>query len=304
MFFGPGEYHRHLDAARGQLDANKGKLRGQVEPRLKRRPHLSDWRQGQDVFYVWVLRAYERSGISAKDVPDLIFSGLSKKLRDALETVAARYGKARYAKLKLGKSNPRPIKHTGHYALGTLSDHAFGNAVDINAEQNAQIKERDWASILKFTHMSLDKATRETLWGDDPKKLHTTIVAINAAFVRNLQAAMTQARTDAKTKAGTDPHKLKAAAVMTDDVALKAAVAANAPLHELSEKWVKEHQDGFFSLPWDLVKALRDEECVWGAVFNTVDLHHFQLPDPLPPPLPGRVNLLLTPRRPDSDREA
>lgn len=303
-FFGPGEYHRHLDEARAQLDANKGKLRNLVEPPLKKRSHLTDWRRGQDVFYAWVRRAYERSGVRSKDVPELISSGLSSKLRETLKAVAAKYGKGRYAKLKLGKSNPRPIKHTGHYALGTLSDHAFGNAVDINDNQNAQIKQNDWDSILKFTHMSLNKSSRETLWSNDPQKLHTAIVAINAAFVRNLQAAMAQARTDAKTKAGKDPQKMKAAAAMTDEAALKAAVAANPPLHELSEKWVREHQAGFFNLPWDLVKALRDEDCVWGAVFNTVDLHHFQLPDPLPPPLPGRVNLLLTPRRPDSDREA
>lgn len=303
-FFGMGAYPRHLSEARGQLDGNGGKLRKLVEPPLKTRAHITDWKQGQDVFYAWVRRGYERTGVDPRDVPDLISSGISKKLRETLKAVRASYGKARYAKLKIGGFNPRPIKHTGHYVLGTLSDHAYGNAVDIDPAQNAQISADVWESILKFTNMSLNQATRETLWNDDPQKLHTTIVAINAAFVRNLNAAISKVREDAKTRAGADPAKLKAAAAMTNDAALTAAIARSATLREFPRDWVKEHKNGFFNLPWSLVKALRDEECVWGARFGTVDLHHFQLPPPPPSPVPGRINLLLTPHRPDSERAA
>jgi len=97
-------------------------------------------------------------------------------------------------------------------------------------------------------------------------------VAINDVFVRNLQAEMTNVREDAKKKAGADAAKLKVAATMTDAAALTAAAMSNPVLHAFPGKWIKEHQGGFFNLPWDLVKALRDEECVWGAVFKTVDL--------------------------------
>ena len=114
---------------------------------------------------------------------------------------------------------------------------------------------------------------------------------MSARLRRQRRAEVKKTRDDATAKAGKDPAKLKAATALGDGALLEAAVKDNASLRRLGLPWVRKHQAGFFTLPWPLVKALSDEHCVWGAIFHTVDLHHFQLPDPPPLPVGERENV-------------
>jgi hypothetical protein len=141
--------------------------------------------------------------------------------------------------------------------LGTISDHAFGTAVDIEAPTNPQLTEAQWDTILKVTGKTLDQATRRAKWGTAPFELHTAIKDISDAFVAKVQE-LVDAQTDK------DP--------------LAAAVKADPHLAKLKLPFVKAWRNGFFTLSWALVKELHEEKLVWGATFKDVDLHHFELP--------------------------
>ena len=218
----------------------------------------------QKVFYAWVRQAYENQGI--KDVPALIKKGMTPELETAIAAVEKAYGK----KFAHGGFNPRPVKtgSTYKYQLGTLSPHATGKAVDIQDTTNAALENSDWAWIEKTAGKTADGRDAAT-WTKDPKKSWQGIHDVNEAFVKAVADAI-------------------AAEKARQDKAVADAVAAKtkAPVSPAPEDVVfKDHLDlkpwsgGFFSLDWELVKALADQKMTWGAIWTTkVDLHHFELP--------------------------
>jgi hypothetical protein len=259
-FFGSNEdFSTYAETARTELDADDGKLRRKIDPATESRPLLPRWREAQVVFYAWTRRAYEKKLGAAVNVPALISAGKSKTLEAALRQVRADYGKG----FSPQGFNPRPIKATKGYRLGTLSDHALGTAIDIRPAQNAQIEAADWQRIQDFTGKTLDRMTRKNQWTTSPQLLHGAFKEINDEFVKRVGHAI----------AG------QQAAGQTGAAAFSAAVKADPHLSKLGEKFVKRWQNGFFDLPWELLKELHEEKFVWGAVFNRLDLHHFELPE-------------------------
>ena len=255
-FFGSkADYQAYLVKARGELEASKARLRRVIEPPSSARE--GSWKEAQDVFYAWVRKAYEGSLGADADIAALILAGNSDKLKVALKQVRLDYP----SPFSAGGFNPRPIKTTRGYRLGTLSDHALGTAVDIDSGQNAQVEAKDWKQLCAIAGESLDTATREAKWKTAPKELHEAVVRINAAFV-------------AKVKAAVDEQVAKG--VKAKD-ALAAAHKATPELAKVSSSFVSRWHAGFFNLPWDLVQALHEEAFLWGATFGRVDLHHFQL---------------------------
>jgi hypothetical protein len=287
-FFGSlAKYSTYKQTAQTELDDNKEKLRGRIEPPLERRPTLRNWREAQVSFYAWTRRAYENVVPAGTNIPALINAGNSKKLEEALKKVRADYGKP----FKAGGFNPRPIKTPDGYRLGTISDHALGEAIDIRAPTNAQIEAKQWEQILNFTGKQLDTATRKAKWKTAPQELHTAIVEINTQFVTRLEAAVAKEAAKlaaAKPAAGAEPAaketakeaaaKAAKAAAKSDADALAAAIKADPHLTKLGAKFIERWRRGFFDLPWDLVKELHEEAFIWGAVFGRLDLHHFELP--------------------------
>lgn len=274
-FFGSASsYLDFLAAARGELDADNGKLRKFIEPPNAARAKHAQWRSAQDVFYAWVRKAYQNKLGDKADVPKLIKANMSEALKLALAKVKLDYGK----EFTYGGFNPRPQKHEG-YTLGTLSDHALGTAIDIEANRNAQILETRWALILKYTDKALTHSERKSRWKSAPKDLYDGIVDINNVFVSNLAAAIKAteeaARKSAEAPGATAKDKDTAAAIRKDPLA--AAVAQDPTLKSIGISFIKEWRNGFFALPWDLVKVLHDDGFLWGATFSDPDLHHFQL---------------------------
>jgi hypothetical protein len=258
-FFGSNEaFLTYLTTAQAELDAEDGKLRKKIDPATQSRPLLPRWREAQVVFYAWTRRAYEKK-LGAVNVPALINAGMSKTLEAALRQVRADYGKG----FNPQGFNPRPIKATKGYRLGTLSDHALGTAIDIRPAQNAQIEAADWKRIQDFTGKTLDRMTRKTRWSTSPQALHRSIQEINDEFVKRIGEAVA-----AQVSAG-----------QTEAAGLEAAVKADPHLSKLGMTFVKRWRNGFFDLPWELLKELHEEKFVWGAVFNRLDLHHFELPE-------------------------
>jgi len=260
FFGGPLDYADYLASCREELDAEGAKLRNQVEPPLLTKKHLAnhhsggriepDWREAQDVFYAWVRRAYELKNGQDSSLAYAIRQGKSERLSAALQRVRVTTN----LQFQAGGYNARPMKKGG-YRLGTLSEHATGSAIDIDASRNAQIEH--WDKIEGFTGMRLSKETRLSLWKTAPQQLHTSIVQINNSFVSKLQAAVSGHEAN-----GGD--------------ALKTAVEGDANLKALGLEWVRKWRNGFFALPWSLVDALYKEGFTWGATFTTPDLHHFE----------------------------
>lgn len=295
-FFGSAKaYQEQLEAARTELDANKGRLRRMIEPPLGKRKNLPNWKAAQDVFYAWVRKAYQKQLGDDVDIPKLIGAQMSEPLKKALQQVKLDYGK----QFQAGGFNPRPMKMNG-YRLGTISEHAVGNAIDIDHTKNAHIPTGTWNAILKYTGKSV--ADPKGKWKTAPKELYDAIKAVNDEFVAKVAKAVkeveaaakaaeaAEAAKDAKAAAApaagaakADAAKDKAAKTASAKPAavadpLKAAIANDASLKAIGEAFVTRWRDGFFHMPWELVKELHEEGFLWGGTFSHPDLHHFELP--------------------------
>jgi len=266
LMFGPGEaFSAYVAKVRAELDSTKG-LRDTVEPPLhdegnKKAPSRArrepDWKEAQDVFYAWVRRPMEELVGSDVDIGALIMRGVTARLKAALAQVEASYGRFSY-----GSINPRPKKKDGFgYRLGSLSDHALGNAIDINARQNPQVNPERWAHIVKYVNLPMTKAARASTWKTKPKSLYDYIHQVSDTFAKKLREAVEKA---AKGPPHLDEHK-----------ALAAVVKHDSHLSGIGLEFTGKYHKGFFNLPWDLVHELHQAKFVWGATFDTVDLHHF-----------------------------
>lgn len=275
-FFGTSkEYAAYRVTATAELEADKSKLRKYIEPSPAVRKKHADWDKAQNVFYAWVRKAYEKQLGSDVDIPKLIKSQMSEKLKAALKQVKLDYGK----EFQAGGFNPRPMKLSGAYRLGTISEHAIGTAIDIEDATNAQIESGTWKAILTFTGKSLSHGTAQSQWKTTPRQLYDSIKGVNDEFVAKL-AKTIEETTDSVTKAAeaanaTPEHKARATAVKKDPLGV--AVTQNAQLKAIGAAFLKRWQNGFFNLPWALVKELHEEGFVWGATFGNPDLHHFEL---------------------------
>lgn len=286
VFFGStAAYRAYRDAGVTELDAKKTRLRKALEPPLKDRKRLLHWQDAQNVFWAWVRMAYEKHPDvpDDADIPKLATAGMSPELEKALAKVKADY-KGPWK--PPGGFNARPMKLDGRYRLGTLSDHALGKACDVDDHRNAQIKAEKWGHVLALTGKSLDHVTRKSKWKKAPKELHDAIVEINDAFVDKVDEAVEQAdkaaadraaaAKAAAEKAAKEGHPAPAAPPPKGD-SLKAAIAADQKLKNVGEEFITRWRKGFFTLPWELVKAFHDEGFTWGATFSSPDLHHFEL---------------------------
>lgn len=272
-FFGSTKaFQEYRDKAKEELDASKEALRKYIEPSPKVRKKIGEWKEAQDVFYAWVRKAYEKSLGDKVDIPKLIKSQMSEKLKTALQQVKIDYGK----EFQYGGFNPRPMKLDG-YRFGTISEHGIGTAIDIESAKNAHIPTNTWKAILTFTGKSLDNAAAK--WKNTPKELYDAIKDINDEFVSKLAKTIKEtgeaAKKGAETPSATEQQKANAAAFQKD--ALAASIDQNASLKTIDLKFLKEWRNGFFDLPWDLVKELHEEGFLWGATFSHPDLHHFEL---------------------------
>jgi hypothetical protein len=255
-------YGDYLERCRAELDANKQALRNVLEPPKNGRARKeSSWQQAQDIFYAWVRAGYQRALGNRVDIPTLIKAGSSEELRAGLARVRVNTG----MHFKSGGFNPRPMKKDGHYRLGTVSDHAFGTAVDIEAEHNAQINSTKWHFIEVYTGLTLDHRTRQSLAKSNPQELHRRLVELNQAFTTKVAQAIAD----------------QVSAGRSGKEAIHAAIAADPKLKPLAD-FVRDWHGGFFNLPWNLVKELYAAGFEWGAAFATADLHHFQLPSTTP----------------------
>ena len=91
-----------------------------------------------------------------------------------------------------GGFNPRPKKDAAKkIRLGTLSEHATGNAVDIDDEHNLIVSNEAWAFILATTGVGAIDHSPER-WNTDPDGLFDDIARVSQAW-RGWAASMVRA---------------------------------------------------------------------------------------------------------------
>jgi hypothetical protein len=260
----------------------------------------------QTVFYRWIRKAYIDEGIN--NVPALIKAGMSKTLQAALKDVKINYGK----NFKVGGFNPRPQKNSAYqYVLGTISEHALGNAVDIEDASNPILSPAEWKFLEHFTGMKVDrsrsrwKANPEDLW-KDIKKVNDLFVAKLLESVKKMEHELEWNKTKSAIDGGlqlqplnpTGPSKPKEYHLTNKQLSLNKSTQEliNRPAIDWILEGVpklKQYQKGFFTLEWALVKELHAHDFIWGATFPNVDLHHFELERPVlgdfVPPSTGRA---------------
>ena len=301
-----------------------------ANPALRRVLEFGRQPKSQTVFYRWVRKAYidwvGREHLDpdiARDIPGIILRAERRAqfLKDLVkrEGIAA-YGLKRWGEMRLSIQgfNPRPEKGGGRFRLGTLSEHAFGAAVDIEPDHNPQLSLAQWRWIESVAGRKLPVDRDPERWRTDPKSFWQDIKDLNDAFVEEI-ARRIKAEEDRRRiaewashvhldPAGPPELTLKIPAPvpgislrthLTLELPPSAAphLIERRPAPPLGLRLVgpspvdvvfKGHGDlmpyrsGFFTLDWELVERLHDQGLVWGASFkppSRVDLHHFQLPE-------------------------
>ncbi len=262
QFFGSDDAYKTFAAeSDAELDTAIERKSGKKTVKISLRKFIELKGDAQTVFYRWVRKGYHTKGV--KDVPKLILQGMSSEVKDALDSVRQAYGK----KFSAGGFNPRPMKDAKYrYRLGTISEHALGNAVDIESNKNPIISVKDWSFIETLTGKKVDRKR----WGTEKEAeaLWNDIHDLNAEFVKKVAEKVEQVKKEQAAK-GTDAGKASSKPAKPPDPL--AVVLAG---HKDLVKW----HAGFFTLDWELVKALHKQGFLWGATFsNAVDLHHFEL---------------------------
>jgi hypothetical protein len=258
-----------------------------LDPEAPHAPHAA-----LESFYTWLRRAYMDHGVH--DVPAAIRQA---QLSGEQLTKSV---KSKGKQLVVEGANPRPEKSAQqNYELGTLSEHAFGNAVDINSRQNPVFGMDEWKTIEKAAGVAVPRNHNvwKTLWQKNPGALWETIQEINDAFVLNVRAV--EFASAHHLLSSSDLNRPPGPATRTPSLPRgqtpqKLSLDLGPPLFASREvrnlladkpKLLK-YRHGFFTHDRHLVESLQQQGLVWGAVFeNKVDLHHFEVPTqnaPLP----------------------
>lgn len=232
----------------------------------------------QKLLYRWTRVMYFKNGVAYEDIPKLIIERGSKTVRNAIKDKmkdVTRDGKP----LRYGGFNPRPEKLDYKYKLGTLSNHAWGKAIDIDDSKNPQINNANWEFMLSIAEKTMDKEEvavlrntekRKNLWAEDPGKLYDHVRNLNDHFKTNIGSKIEEAK---KTLSEQESSKK----IPSGDIEAKAINEAIPKIHdELRERIYRE---GFITLEKDLVKQLNERGLVWGVIFKNPDIHHFELPE-------------------------
>ncbi len=287
LFFGSvASYEMYRWNAHQELEEKK--LRNNLGPPRQVRLQLSRWKEAQDCFYAWTRRAYENAGGNEGAISAIIRAGASERLKEAMARVSARFTES----MQVQWGTFRPMKRAGGYRLGTISDHAFGCAVDILPATNPQLSSAEWKHLLGYTGLSLDVATRKRQWEKTPQELYASIRNVSQRFVDKLREASRAERATglspaqgasgqgvtglSQAQGASGQGQAQGATGLSQEQALT-LVQSDPHLKALGAAFVRKWVGGFFNLPWDLVKLMHEEGFRWGAVFSSPDLHHFEI---------------------------
>jgi hypothetical protein len=268
-FFGSAaDYWQFALVSDREFQENRRLLISQLpNPWKKRRSIPAAASQWHYYYYRWLRRAYIVDGTPAEDVIDVIKGGLDPEMVAKLKQVRAVYKLIDPgATLTASPFVPRAMK-TPH-RLGTVSNHGYGTALDINSADNPDLNRQTWQKLKNYAGKPTIDRSESRYWSD-PKALWSDIHELNRLVVEKTRLRGDAAWAVAKVQNAADPKRAKSEA----DVRKKSRKEAAATVDLGNDKLL----DGFFTLDWELVVLLHGQGFKWGATFsNTVDLHHFE----------------------------
>jgi hypothetical protein len=272
----------------------------------------------QTIFYRWVRWEYLKRGLNPVQIISRQMSaGLSARITAARAELLSESD----ITLKVQGFNPRPEKAPagkgGGYRFGTLSEHAQGNAVDIDPEHNLFVSNDTWNYIL--AQPGIKKPAGDlTLqrWVTDPEGMYEDLAAVSDAWrdearrrfeveqhVRQEKGSLAPSlrKPDVEGLGGPLPgmpefpptpilhihaaelrkgKKVSHSYPQTEREEIASAALANVPGMSSADK-LASIGTGLMTLPREVVLKLRAKGLVWGATFRHPgkDIQHFELPD-------------------------
>jgi Domain of unknown function (DUF4157)/D-alanyl-D-alanine carboxypeptidase len=151
---------------------------------------------------------------------------------------------------------PREKRPGGIPQLGTLSEHAFGRAIDVDASNNEVFTSEEWQIIEGVIDRHIDRSRDR--WRKTPGQLWADIDAANQDFMRLGQQLLRKAQQGDK-DAQNQINKWKGQRINKAKLKNRAVT-------------------GFMNHSLELVEEFRAGGFVWGVTFANPDIHHFELP--------------------------
>ena len=150
-----------------------------------------------------------------------------------------------------------------------MSEHGFGNAVDVESDDNPDIPGKTWEKLEQFTGKTVDRSPSRG--SPLPKHSRDDIYEINRLYVKKLNESADQA-----SAAGAVSGK--------KDTRTEEAIKKASRLKTARSLGMGRRINGFFTLEWPLVEAFHKNGFKWGATFEgrrgkqgKADLMHFEL---------------------------
>ena len=304
-----GSYRSYYEFAR-ESDGEADKVRHALD----KQPTLA----AQTIFYRWVRLEYMKRGLD----PLLTISRkMSAELSARITAAKAELLSESGITLKVQGFNPRPEKAPvgkgGGYRFGTLSEHAQGNAVDIDPDHNLFISNDTWNYILAQPNIK-KPAGDLTLhrWVTDPEGMYEDLAAVSdtwrdearrrfevekhvrqgtGSLVPQLHEPVVEGLGGSPPRMPALPptpilrihaaeqrkgKKISHAYPRTEREELADAALADVPGMSNADK-LASIGTGLMTLPREVVLKLRAKGLVWGATFRHpgTDIQHFELPD-------------------------
>ena len=278
-----GSYHQYYDFAAvsdTELDRPVGKRNKPLRTYIDKMPHAA-----QTIFYRWVRKEYVDRGIDPVAV--IVAQGGPE-----MGTRLAAARKATGQPIPAGGFNPRPVKSTeGAYTFGTLSEHATGDAADIEPERNLDLPDEAWRYMQQQVGMKPIDASRKR-WRDQASELYDEIAELSRRWAEHAQR-LVAAQLWAERKAGTLVGQLRRPDILpppherlvlsTEATRRRATVLAALRDVPIRNDVKVASVYGLMTLTKDVVMALRKQNLVWGATFRArKDLHHFEIQPDFP----------------------
>ena len=304
-----GSYRSYYEFAK-ESDAEVEKVRYALD----KQPTVA----AQTIFYRWVRWEYMKRGLDPlKTISMKMSAELSAKITAAKAELLSESG----VTLKVQGFNPRPEKAPvgkgGGYRFGTLSEHAQGNAVDIDPDHNLFVPNDTWNYILAQPNITKPKGDL-TLhrWITDPEGMYEDLAAVSDTW-RDEACRRFEVEKRVRQEAGSlvpqlrepvveglggappgmralpptpilgihaaEPRKGKKishAYPQAEREEVACAALADVPGMSNADK-LATIGTGLMTLPREVVLKLRAKGLVWGATFRHPgkDIQHFELPD-------------------------
>ena len=304
-----GSYRSYYEFAK-ESDAEVEKVRHALD----KQPTVA----AQTIFYRWVRWEYMKRGL---DPLKTISMKMSAELSAGVTAAKAELLSESGITLKVQGFNPRPEKAPvgkgGGYRFGTLSEHAQGNAVDIDPDHNLFVSNDTWNYILAQPNITKPKGDL-TLhrWVTDPESMYEDLAVVSDTW-RDEARRRFEVEKRVRQEAGSLVPRLRESVVgglggsqpgmpelpptpilgihaaevhkgkkishaypQTEREEVACAALTDVPGMSNADK-LASIGTGLMALPREVVLKLRAKGLVWGATFRHPgkDIQHFELSD-------------------------